>query len=128
MNPDVVTAIARLRAAKVLGSAQAALFDRVARRELVSVRFEIRALLYAGVLLLTAGGGLLVKEHHEQIGPWAIAGGIGPTSSSGARFVPVSIHCTRFSVGVTTGKPSDHSFSRKNSKMYSGAWLSRKSR
>lgn len=77
MNPDVVTAIARLRADKVLGSAQAALFDRVARRELVSVRFEIRALLYAGVLLLTTGVGLVVKEHHEQIGPWAIAGGIG---------------------------------------------------
>src|SRR5262249_14015588 len=46
----------------------------------------------------------------------SIAGGISPTTSSGARLVPVSIHCTRFSVGVTTGKPSDHSFSRKNSK------------
>ena len=76
MNPDVVSAIARLRRDNVLGQAQATLFDRVARRRLVSVRFEIRALLYAGVLLLTSGVGLLVKEHRQDIGPWAIAGGI----------------------------------------------------
>ena len=76
MNPDVVSAIARLRRDNVLGQAQATLFDRVARRRLVSVRFEIRALLYAGVLLLTSGVGLLVKEHRQDIGPWAIAGAI----------------------------------------------------
>ena len=76
MNPDVVSAIARLRRDNVLASAQAILFDRVARRRLVSVRLEIRALLYAGVLLLTSGVGLLVKEHRQDIGPWAIAGGI----------------------------------------------------
>ena len=77
MNPDVVSAIAHLRRDHVLGSARAALFDRVARRDLVSVSVEIRALLYAGVLLLTSGVGLLVKEHHQEIGPGAIAGGIG---------------------------------------------------
>ena len=77
MNPDVVSAVARLRAANVLSSEQAALFDRVARRLLVSLRFEIRALLYIGVLLLTSGVGLLVKEHHQEIGPWAIAVAIG---------------------------------------------------
>ena len=77
MNPDVVRAIARLRAENVLSGGQAALFDRVARRQLVSVRFEIRTLLYAGVLLLTSGVALLVTEHHREIGPWAIAGGIG---------------------------------------------------
>src|SRR5438132_11412868 len=76
MNPDVVSAITRLRRDNVLASAQAILFDRVARRRLVSVRLEIRALLYAGVLLLTSGVGLLVKEHRQDIGPWAIAGGI----------------------------------------------------
>src|SRR6267143_2007022 len=76
MSPDVVSAITRLRRDNVLGQAQAILFDRVARRRLVSVRFEIRALLYAGVLLLTSGVGLLVKEHRQDIGPWAIAGGI----------------------------------------------------
>src|SRR6266536_4539139 len=82
MNPDVVSAIARLRRDNVLGQAQATLFDRVARRQLVSVRFEIRALLYAGVLLLTTGVGLFVKEHHREIGPWAIAVGIGVVAAA----------------------------------------------
>src|SRR5439155_9278783 len=76
MNPDVVEAIARLRAGNVLSSGQAALFDRVARRRLVSLSLEIRALLYAGVLLLTSGVGLLVSEHHREIGPLAIADAI----------------------------------------------------
>src|SRR3990172_6790158 len=78
MNPDVVSAIARLRAENILSSGQAALFDRGARRQLVSVRLEIRALLYVGVLLLTSGVGLLVTEHHREIGPWGIAGVLAP--------------------------------------------------
>jgi hypothetical protein len=76
VNPDVVSAIARLRAGNVLSARQATLFDRVARRRLVSIRLEIRGLLYAGVLLLTSGVGLLVAEHHRDIGPGAIAGGL----------------------------------------------------
>ena len=76
MNPDVVRAITRLRADGVLSAGQADLFDRVARRGLVSVRFEIRALLYVGVLLLTSGVGVLVAQHHQEIGPLAIATGI----------------------------------------------------
>ena len=76
MNPDVVGAIARLRADNVLSTGQAALFDRVARRSLVSLSLEIRALLYAGVLVLTSGVSLLVSEHHREIGPLAIAGAI----------------------------------------------------
>ena len=77
MNPDVVAAIARLRTDDVLSAPQAAFLDRVARRRLVSVHFEIRALLYAGVLLLTSGVGVLVVEHHQQIGPLVIALAIG---------------------------------------------------
>jgi Predicted membrane protein (DUF2157) len=77
MNPDVVAAIARLRAENVLSSRQATLLGRVARRDLVSVRLEIRILLYVGVLLLTSGVGVLVVEHHQDIGPLAIAGSIG---------------------------------------------------
>jgi hypothetical protein len=77
MNPDVVAAIVRLRADDVLSSPQAALFTRVARRRLVSVRLEIRTLLYVGVLLLTSGIGLLLVEHHKAVGPWSIAGAIG---------------------------------------------------
>lgn len=55
----------------------ATLFGRVARRDLVSVRVEIRAALYLGVLLLTGGIGLFVKENHERIGPAAVAFAIG---------------------------------------------------
>jgi hypothetical protein len=77
MNPDVVAAIARLRAADVLSAPQALLFDRVARRGLVSVNFEIRALLYVGVVLLTSGVGVFLAQHRGVIGSWAIAASIG---------------------------------------------------
>ena len=77
MNPDVAAAIERLRGDGVLEDLPANLFGRVARRELVTVRLEIRAALYAGVLLLTAGVGLFVKENHERIGPAAIGVAIG---------------------------------------------------
>jgi hypothetical protein len=50
---------------------------RVARRELVSVHGELRALLYVGVLLVTGGVGLLVKENLDRIGPLAIAVALG---------------------------------------------------
>jgi hypothetical protein len=76
MNPDVVAAIAGLRADNVLSAPQATLFNRVARRHLISVRLEIRLLLYVGVLLLTSGVGVLVVEHQKQIGPLAIAGAL----------------------------------------------------
>ena len=76
MNPDVVAAIARLTSEDVLSTQQAALFNRVARGSLVSIRFEIRALLYIGVLLLTSGIGVLVVELHQRVGPLVIAGAI----------------------------------------------------
>jgi hypothetical protein len=77
VNPDVASAVERLRGDGVLAEVPASLFGRVARRELVTVRLEIRAALYAGVLLLTAGVGLFVKENHERIGPAAIGLAIG---------------------------------------------------
>jgi hypothetical protein len=76
VNPDVVAAVARLRAEHVLSARQAAFFDRVAGRRLVSIRLEMRALLYAGILLLTSAVGLLVAGHHQEIGPLAIASAI----------------------------------------------------
>ena len=82
MNPDVVAGIARLKREGILSTEQAALFSRVARRELVSVRVEIRALLYLGVLLLTSGVGIFVVEHHADIGRWAIAGSIAVASTA----------------------------------------------
>ncbi len=77
MNPDVVAAIIRLRADRILSADQATFFERVARRQLVSVWLEIRVLLYVGVLLLTSGVGLLIAEYHQKIGPWTLAGAIG---------------------------------------------------
>lgn len=77
MNPDVAAGVERLRGDGVLEDLPANLFGRVARRELVTVRLEIRAALYLGVLLLTAGIGLFVKENHERIGPATIGVAIG---------------------------------------------------
>ncbi|HEX2757486.1 MAG TPA: hypothetical protein VHP60_03200, partial [Thermoanaerobaculia bacterium] len=77
MNPDVAAAVERLRGDGVLKDLPANLFGRVARRELVSVRLEVRSALYVGVLLLTTGVGLFVKENHERIGPAAIGFAIG---------------------------------------------------
>lgn len=77
MNPDVATAIPRLVDAGILPAEAAPRLMRVARGELVSVRAELRAILYLGVLLVTGGVGVLVKENLDRIGPLAIAVGIG---------------------------------------------------
>jgi len=73
MNPDVATATVRLARDSVLTREQAALFRRVARRDLVSVRPELRALLYGGVLTFMGGVGVLVQQNLDRIGPVAIA-------------------------------------------------------
>jgi hypothetical protein len=77
MNPDVAGAIPKLAESGVLAPAEAPRLLRVARGELVSVFWELRAILYAGVLLITAGVGLLVKENLDRIGPVTIAAAIG---------------------------------------------------
>jgi hypothetical protein len=77
MNPEVVAAIGVLREKAILSDTQAARLLPVARRELVSVRLELRTLLYAGVLLAVSGVGLVLKENHERIGPSAIASLLG---------------------------------------------------
>ena len=73
MNPEVADAIGVLTERRILSPDQSATLLRVARRDLVSVRFELRALLYAGVLLAVSGVGLFLKENQERIGPVAIA-------------------------------------------------------
>src|SRR4051812_10580777 len=77
MNPDVADAIPRLVEAGVLPPDEAPRMLRVAGGELLSVHWELRALLYVGVLLITGGVGLLVKENLDRIGPVAIAAAIG---------------------------------------------------
>jgi Predicted membrane protein (DUF2157) len=77
VNPDVVEAIGRLRENGILSEAQAAPLSREARGDLVSVRLELRILLYLGVLLVTTGVGLFLKENHERLGPATIAALLG---------------------------------------------------
>ena len=73
MNPDIVEAIQALRAKGTLSESQASVLSRPARGELVSIHWELRTLLYAGVLLATTGVGLFLKENQERLGPAALA-------------------------------------------------------
>jgi hypothetical protein len=76
VNPDVAVAVERLGRDGVLTPEQAAGLGRVARGELVSVRPEMRLILYGGVLAVTGGAGLLVQQNLDRIGPVAIAAGL----------------------------------------------------
>jgi hypothetical protein len=77
MNPDVVSAIDQLTRAGTLPRRTAVLLRRAASGSLVSVQAELRALLWAGVFLITAGVGVLVKQNLDRIGPVAIAVALG---------------------------------------------------
>ncbi len=61
-----------LEGAKILGRKQAALLRRIYGRELFSVHWELRLLLYAGILILTTGLGLLIAKHFASIGHLAL--------------------------------------------------------
>lgn len=81
ISPDVDSAVARLEREGVLGPTQARLFGRVARGELVSLAIAIQVLLYLGVTALTSGVGLLFKDQLANLGPLAIASGVGAISA-----------------------------------------------
>ena len=85
LNPEVAAALPALVEAGVIAPQQAALAGRIARRELVSVRAELRTALYLGVLLFLAGVSLLAKENFERIGPFGIACGL-TLAATGALF------------------------------------------
>ena len=87
MNPDVVLAIPALVESGALPPAAAPRLLRMARGELVSVHAELRALLYAGVLLLTGGVGLLVRQNLDRIGPVAIAAVLGLAAAAALAWV-----------------------------------------
>ncbi len=76
MNPDVVAALDRLGREGTLTPEQTHPFGRVARRDLVSIRPELRLLLYGGVLAVMGGVGELVRQNLDRIGPVAIAAGL----------------------------------------------------
>ncbi len=73
MNPEVAGAVEALVRAGVLSPERATLPGRAARGEVVSVRAELRALLWVGVTLIASGVGVLVKQNLDRIGPLAIA-------------------------------------------------------
>ena len=76
MNPDVVAAVRRLGREGILTPAQSGLLGRVAGDELVSVRAELRLLLYGGVLAVMGGASVLVQQNLDRLGPVAIAAGL----------------------------------------------------
>lgn len=77
MNRTLLESVGRLRARGTLTDAQAAFFGRIARGDLVSVRIELQIALWAGVTLVAAGAGILVKENLANLGPATIGAGIG---------------------------------------------------
>ena len=87
MNPDVILAIPALVESGALPPAAAPRLLRMARGELVSVHAELRALLYAGVLLLMGGVGLLVRQNLDRIGPVAIATVLGLAAAAALAWV-----------------------------------------
>jgi hypothetical protein len=52
----------------------------IERRDVVSIYPELRMLTWAGVMLISSGVGLYVTKHLDDIGPLAIAAGIGIAS------------------------------------------------
>ena len=65
-----------LEGAGILNGEQATLLRRIYRRELFSVHWELRLLLYAGILVLTTGLGLLIAKHFVAIGHVALLAAI----------------------------------------------------
>jgi len=61
-----------LQGAGILNREQAGLLRRIYSRELFSVHWELRLLLYAGILMLTTGLGLLIAKHFAAIGHLAL--------------------------------------------------------
>lgn len=57
-----------LESSEILSREQAALLRRIYARELFSVHWELRLLLYGGILILTTGLGLLIAKHFASIG------------------------------------------------------------
>ncbi len=61
-----------LEGAGILTGEQATLLRRIYGRELFSVHWELRMLLYAGILVLTTGLGLLIAKYFASIGHLAL--------------------------------------------------------
>jgi hypothetical protein len=82
MNPDVVAAVDDLVGKGVLDPRAAPRLRRAASGSLISVRDELRVLLWAGVFLITTGVGILVRQNLDRIGPVAVAIVLGVAATS----------------------------------------------
>ncbi|MBV8543351.1 MAG: DUF2157 domain-containing protein [Acidobacteria bacterium] len=69
--------LALLRDGGTLDAETAAVLIARERRDAVSIYPELRLLTWAGVMLITTGVGVYVAKHLDDIGPLAIAVGIG---------------------------------------------------
>ena len=98
MNPDVAVAVSRLERDGVLSREQASVVRPVAKGKKLSAYGELRFLLYIGVLLVTAGVGILVRQNLENVGPLTIAIAIGIAAAS--CLVWVEQHAPPFSWGT----------------------------
>lgn len=81
ISPDVASAVGRLEREGALSPEQSRLFSRAARGELISLSVGIQALLYLGVVALTTGASLLFKKEIANLGPLAIAQGVGTVAA-----------------------------------------------
>ncbi|MEO8198669.1 MAG: DUF2157 domain-containing protein [Thermoanaerobaculia bacterium] len=81
-SPEVAEAIPRLVEMGLIKPEAAAPLLRSARGELLSIRGELRALLYVGVLAVVTGVSLLVKENLDHIGPVTIAAAISVAAAA----------------------------------------------
>jgi hypothetical protein len=72
----VEEALNDLEGSEILSREQTALLRRIYGRELFSVHWELRLLLYGGILILTTGLGLLVAQHFASFGHLALIASI----------------------------------------------------
>ena len=73
LEPELTT----LREGGAIDDATATRLIAIERREIVSIYPELRLLTWAGVMLISWGVGLYISKHLDDIGPLAIAAGIG---------------------------------------------------
>lgn len=87
MQPEIAEVLDRLISESPNPSPALVRLRRIARDELLSIHPELRAALYAGVSLVAAGTGLLVKIHYREIGPITVALAIAAGFAICAAFV-----------------------------------------
>jgi hypothetical protein len=103
MNPEALEAAALLERRGLVTPATARHLRRVATGELVSVRAELRLIVYGGVLVAMAGVGLMVKEELSRLGPLLLT--LALNAAVVATFVWINRHAPAFSRGQAE---SDH--------------------